>query len=135
MYSVFQGSLDRPLQALYGHNSEVLCADISTELNLAVSGSKDGTCILHTVRHGRYLNTLQPRKGKRCEVQHVALSGYGILIFYTEDTTMRHRVGVDQKTSLHKKNTIRFSSKDIHLLSSLYKKILPLILGGLISLL
>ena len=103
LFFQLQGSLDRPLQALYGHNSEVLCADISTELDLAVSGSKDGTCLLHTVRHGRYLNTLQPRKGKRCEVQHVALSGYGILVLYTEDTTMRHRVGIDHQTTLNSK--------------------------------
>ena len=93
-FVLYQGSLDRPLQALYGHNSEVLCADISTELDLAVSGSKDGTCILHSVRHGRYLNTLKPRKGKRCEIHHASLSGNGILVLYTEDTTMRHRVRV-----------------------------------------
>ena len=72
----------------------MLCADISTELDLAVSGSKDGTCILHSVRHGRYLNTLKPRKGNRCEIHHASLSGNGILVIYTEDTTMRHRVGV-----------------------------------------
>ena len=92
MYVLFQGSLNDPPQVLYGHNSEVLCADISAELDLAVSGSKDGTCILHTVRHGHYHKKLKPREGNRCVVQHVALSGCGLLVLYTEDTTMRHKV-------------------------------------------
>lgn len=66
--------------------------DISTELDLAVSGAKDGTCLLHTVRQGRYLNTIQPRKGTKCEILSVAISGHGVLIIYSEDRTMRQRV-------------------------------------------
>lgn len=67
--------------------------DISTELDLAVSGAKDGTCLLHTVRQGRYLNTIQPRKKSKCEIHQVAISGHGFLIIYSEDKTMRQRVG------------------------------------------
>ena len=31
---------EHPLVTLYGHDSEVLCVDISTELDMAVSGAK-----------------------------------------------------------------------------------------------
>ncbi len=89
-----QDIADHPLQTLYGHDSEVMCVDISTELDLAVSGGQDGTCLLHTVRQGRYMLTLRPREDKRCEVQHVCISSHGRLIVYTEDRSMRQKVGL-----------------------------------------
>ncbi len=72
--------------------TQVLCVDISTELDIAVSGAKDGTCIIHTVRHGRYMFTLHPRKTQSCEIHQVALSGHGKVVVYSEDTTARTRV-------------------------------------------
>ncbi|KAM9783238.1 neurobeachin-like protein 2 [Neosynchiropus ocellatus] len=50
----------RPVQVLCGHDQEVTCVAISTELDMAVSGSKDGTVIVHTVRRGLFLRTLRP---------------------------------------------------------------------------
>ncbi|XP_061771757.1 neurobeachin-like protein 2 isoform X2 [Nerophis ophidion] len=50
----------RPIQVLSGHDEEVTCVAISTELDMAVSGSKDGTVIVHTIRRGQYLRTLRP---------------------------------------------------------------------------
>ncbi|XP_061144614.1 neurobeachin-like protein 2 isoform X1 [Syngnathus typhle] len=50
----------RPVQVLCGHDQEVTCVAISTELDMAVSGSKDGTVIVHTIRRGHYLRTLRP---------------------------------------------------------------------------
>ena len=32
--------METPLVTLYGHDSEVICVDISTELDMAVSGAK-----------------------------------------------------------------------------------------------
>jgi len=93
---------------------KVLCVDISTELDMAVSGAKvhtppsssrssltfttltqDGTCIIHTVRQGRYLHTLHPQKGRKCEVRNMALSSHGRLVVYTEDSAARARVSRD----------------------------------------
>uniref|UniRef100_A0AAX7TS96 Neurobeachin-like protein 2 n=1 Tax=Astatotilapia calliptera TaxID=8154 RepID=A0AAX7TS96_ASTCA len=57
----FSSSLSpRPVQILCGHDQEVTCVAISTELDMAVSGSKDGTVIVHTVRRGQFLRTLRP---------------------------------------------------------------------------
>ena len=72
---------------------QVLCVGISTELDLAISGAKDGTCLLHTVRQGLYIHTLQPRKGQKCEIHQVAISD-NRLVVYSEDTTHRQRVGM-----------------------------------------
>jgi WD40 repeat protein len=50
-----------PLHVLYGHTLGVTCVDISIELDLAVSGSLDGTVNIHNVRSGQYLKTLNLR--------------------------------------------------------------------------
>uniref|UniRef100_A0A671M5Q8 Neurobeachin-like protein 2 n=1 Tax=Sinocyclocheilus anshuiensis TaxID=1608454 RepID=A0A671M5Q8_9TELE len=54
------GLSPRPVQVLCGHDQEVACVAISTELDMAISGSKDGTVIMHSVRRGQYLRTLRP---------------------------------------------------------------------------
>nr|XP_046254941.1 neurobeachin-like protein 2 isoform X3 [Scatophagus argus] len=54
------GLSPRPVQVLCGHDQEVTCVAISTELDMAVSGSKDGTVIVHTIRRGQFLCTLRP---------------------------------------------------------------------------
>jgi len=71
---------------------QVLCVSISTELDLAASGAKDGTCLLHTIRQGNYIHTLRPRNGFKCEIHQVAISNAGRLVIYSEDTTHRQRV-------------------------------------------
>lgn len=50
----------KPSQILYGHDNEVTAVYISAELDMAVSASRDGTVIIHTVRKGHYMRTLQP---------------------------------------------------------------------------
>uniref|UniRef100_A0A665U7R1 Neurobeachin-like protein 2 n=1 Tax=Echeneis naucrates TaxID=173247 RepID=A0A665U7R1_ECHNA len=59
------GLSPRPLQVLCGHDQEVTCVAISTELDMAFSGSKDGTVIVHSVRRGQFLRTLRP-PGSSC---------------------------------------------------------------------
>lgn len=49
-----------PTVTLYGHTSEITCIGVSTELDLVVSGSLDGTCNIHTVENGIYVRTLKP---------------------------------------------------------------------------
>ncbi|CAF2069121.1 unnamed protein product, partial [Rotaria magnacalcarata] len=49
-----------PKLTLYGHTSTVTCICVSTELDLVVSGSLDGTCNIYTVEHGIYVRTLRP---------------------------------------------------------------------------
>ncbi|XP_038664837.1 neurobeachin-like protein 2 isoform X1 [Scyliorhinus canicula] len=53
------GLAQKPVQVLYGHDNAVTCVAISTELDMAVSGSKDGTVIVHTVRRGQFMRTLK----------------------------------------------------------------------------
>ncbi|XP_077975013.1 neurobeachin-like protein 1 isoform X3 [Styela clava] len=81
---VSTGVSQRPLQVLYGHEDEVMCVAINTELDMAVSSSKDGTCIIHTVRKGNYVRTIQPMSN--CSdplvVPYIALSEEGHIALY-----------------------------------------------------
>ncbi|XP_033105986.1 lipopolysaccharide-responsive and beige-like anchor protein [Anneissia japonica] len=53
------GEVATPRSILTGHDTEVTCAAVCTELGLVASGSKGGTCLLHTVT-GDLLRTLTP---------------------------------------------------------------------------
>ncbi|PSN41666.1 Neurobeachin-like protein 1 [Blattella germanica] len=53
-------SAPRPVQTLYGHDRAVSCVGIMTELDMAVSGSLDGTVNVHTIQEGQYVHTLEP---------------------------------------------------------------------------
>uniref|UniRef100_A0A8C4KJK8 Neurobeachin-like protein 2 n=1 Tax=Dromaius novaehollandiae TaxID=8790 RepID=A0A8C4KJK8_DRONO len=81
----YLGLAPKPLQILYGHTDEVSSVGISTELDMAVSGSRDGTVIIRTVRKGQYMRTLRPP----CEssllliVPNLAVSSEGHIVVHT----------------------------------------------------
>ena len=48
-----------PERILYGHRSEITCVCVSSELDLVVSGSFDGTCNIYTIEDGIYICALE----------------------------------------------------------------------------
>ncbi|KAK3721190.1 hypothetical protein RRG08_044202 [Elysia crispata] len=89
----------RPLQILYGHDSEVTAVHISTEMDLVVSASKDGSVILHTVLKGHYTITLRAptHQGWTMDIPNMAVSDMGQILLYSvelescTDTDQRRR--------------------------------------------
>ena len=47
-----------PKRILYGHDDAVSCVAVSTVLDVVVSGSDDGTVIIHSLREGSYTRTI-----------------------------------------------------------------------------
>ncbi|CAF0785781.1 unnamed protein product [Brachionus calyciflorus] len=47
-----------PIHVLYGHTDTVTSVEISNELDIVLSGSLDGTVNIHTLKSGRYVQTL-----------------------------------------------------------------------------
>ncbi|RMX38939.1 hypothetical protein pdam_00016423 [Pocillopora damicornis] len=91
---VAQEVIRTPLQTLYGHDQRVTCVAMSWELDMAVSGSQDGTCIIHTARKGEYVVTLRPTgmspgaQDSFCHVTGLALSEYGnIVVCYQQENS------------------------------------------------
>ncbi|XP_069082133.1 neurobeachin-like protein 1 isoform X2 [Pleurodeles waltl] len=97
------GMASKPMQILYGHTNEISSVSISTELDMAVSGAKDGTVIIHTIRRGQYMRTLQPP----CEsslvmtIPNLAVSWDGHIVIHTS---------IDGKSSLKNKNALHLYS-------------------------
>ncbi|RMC18484.1 hypothetical protein DUI87_04373 [Hirundo rustica rustica] len=97
------GLAPKPLQILYGHTDEVSSVGISTELDMAVSGSRDGTVIVRTVRKGQYVRTLRPpcESSLLLTVPNLAVSWEGHIVVHTS---------VEGKTTLKDKNALHLYS-------------------------
>jgi hypothetical protein len=72
---------ERPLHVLHGHDDEVTALAVNVELDLCVSGSKDGTCMLHTVRQGGYVRSIYHPSG--LAVTLLALASDGRIVMYS----------------------------------------------------
>jgi hypothetical protein len=72
----------------------VTCVAVDSNADLVVSGSRDGTVIVHTLFHGRYLRTIAyPRAdgGARRAVHLVAVNSNGCVLVYSR-VRLRSRV-------------------------------------------
>ncbi|CAG01002.1 unnamed protein product, partial [Tetraodon nigroviridis] len=110
------GLCPKPVQVLYGHTDEVVSVSISTELDIAVSGSRDGTVIIHTVRRGQYMRCLRPPCDTALPVSilHLAVSWEGHLLVHT---------CIEGKATLKDKNTLHlYSVNGKHLCSELLEE-------------
>ncbi|XP_027788340.2 neurobeachin-like protein 2 isoform X2 [Marmota flaviventris] len=95
-----QGGLSpKPVQVLYGHEAAVSCVAISTELDMAVSGSEDGTVIIHTIRRGQFVAALRPPGATLPgPVSHLALGSEGQIVV---QSSAWERPGAQVTYSLH----------------------------------
>nr|XP_057907467.1 neurobeachin-like protein 1 isoform X2 [Doryrhamphus excisus] len=106
----------KPVQVLYGHTDEVLSVSISTELDMAVSGSRDGVVIIHTVRKGQYVRCLRPpcESSLPLSILHLVVSWEGHLLVHTS---------LEGKATLKDKNTLHlYSVNGKHLCSEPLKE-------------
>uniref|UniRef100_A0A665U218 Neurobeachin-like protein 2 n=1 Tax=Echeneis naucrates TaxID=173247 RepID=A0A665U218_ECHNA len=106
----------KPVQVLYGHTDEVVSVSISTELDMAVSGSRDGTVIIHTVRRGQYMRCLRPPcdSSLPLSILHLTVSWEGHLLVHT---------CVEGKATLKDKNALHlYSVNGKHLCSEPLKE-------------
>ncbi|XP_033101707.1 neurobeachin-like protein 1 [Anneissia japonica] len=102
----YQGNMasglnSKPLQVLYGHDDEITHVAISTELDMAVSAAKDGIVIIHTVRKGHYIRTLQPqcKEGLGLYIPRLAISDEGHIVLHCQQ--IKGNKPVTELSSLH----------------------------------
>ncbi|KAK9080847.1 hypothetical protein SSX86_000606 [Deinandra increscens subsp. villosa] len=86
---------DTPFHILCGHDDIITCLYASVELDVVISGSKDGTCVFHTLRKGRYLRSLQHPSG--CQLTKLVSSRHGRLVLYAEDDLSLHLYSINGK--------------------------------------
>ncbi|XP_053452909.1 neurobeachin-like protein 1 isoform X1 [Nycticebus coucang] len=110
------GLASKPFQILYGHTDEVLSVGISTELDMAVSGSRDGTVIIHTIRKGQYMRTLRPpcESSLLLTIPNLAVSWEGHIVIYSS---------IEEKSTWKDKNALHlFSVNGKYLRSQVLKE-------------
>lgn len=78
------------LQVLYGHDKPVSCVGLSASLDMAVSGSLDGTVNVHTIKEGQYIRTLEASTAGSGRIGGIIvtqlwLSERGDVVFATEE--------------------------------------------------
>ncbi|BFZ22107.1 hypothetical protein BsWGS_25146 [Bradybaena similaris] len=107
----------KPLQTLYGHDSEVTAVHISTELDLVISASKDGTVILHTVLKGLYTMTLRApsRQGWTLDIPNMTVSDTGQIVLYCVE--MERQTGEGRKRQQERHSLHLYSVNGKHLFS------------------
>jgi len=74
-----QGNAQLPKHVLRGHSGPLQCVGISSVLRLAVTGSRDGTAALYTLRDGRRVRVLREPAGAPVDQVLLADAGYVIL--------------------------------------------------------
>ncbi|KAM8967194.1 neurobeachin-like protein 2 [Pelodytes ibericus] len=90
----------KPVQVLYGHDDEVTSVAISTELDMAVSGSRDGTIVVHTIRRGQFMRCIKPpsESSLPLTVSQLVVGWEGQIIF---QSTIEGRSSLKDKFALH----------------------------------
>uniref|UniRef100_A0A8C8SSA1 Neurobeachin-like protein 2 n=1 Tax=Pelusios castaneus TaxID=367368 RepID=A0A8C8SSA1_9SAUR len=94
------GLAPKPVRVLYGHDAEVTCVAISTELDMAVSGSQDGTIIVHTVRRGQFMKSIRPpcESSLPATISNLAVGLEGQIVV---QTSVEGRASLKDKFALH----------------------------------
>ncbi|XP_024540202.1 BEACH domain-containing protein B isoform X1 [Selaginella moellendorffii] len=86
---------DKPRHVLCGHDDAVTCVVVRTELDLVVSGSEDGTCILYTLRQGRYVRSLVHPSRK--SISLLVVSPHGLVGLFSNKDLNFHSFSVNGK--------------------------------------
>ncbi|KAL3340220.1 hypothetical protein AABB24_028710 [Solanum stoloniferum] len=86
---------EAPFHILCGHDDVITCLYASIELDIVISGSKDGTCVFHTLRDGRYVRSLRHPSGS--PLSKLAASRHGRIVLYSDDDLSLHLYSINGK--------------------------------------
>ncbi|KAJ1260421.1 hypothetical protein BS78_10G231000 [Paspalum vaginatum] len=85
--------VERPVHILCGHDDIITCLFVSMELDIVISGSKDGTCIFHTLREGRYVRSIQHPSS--VGLSKLVASQHGRVVIYSENDLSLHMYSIN----------------------------------------
>ena len=83
------GNLLKLCHILWGHAHPISCLDMSSELDVVVSGDFGGLVCVHTIRRGEYIRSIIPNsKFPGCAVKKIALEGNGAFAVHMADQSL-----------------------------------------------
>lgn len=86
---------ETPCHILCGHDDIITCLYVSHELDIIISGSKDGTCVFHTLREGRYVRSIRHPSGS--PITKLVVSQRGQIVIYADDDLSLHLYSINGK--------------------------------------
>lgn len=86
---------ESPFHVMCGHDDIITCLYVSMELDVVISGSKDGTCVFHTLREGRYVRSLRHPSGS--SLTKLVVSRHGRIVLYSDDDLSLHLYSINGK--------------------------------------
>ncbi|KAK4276908.1 hypothetical protein QN277_015003 [Acacia crassicarpa] len=87
--------VETPCHILCGHDDIITCLHVSLELDIIISGSKDGTCVFHTLREGRYVRSLQHPSSS--PILKLVVSHHGRIVIYADGDLSLHLYSINGK--------------------------------------
>ncbi|KAL9647552.1 hypothetical protein ABK040_006908 [Willaertia magna] len=84
---------NQPNTILYGHEAAILCVDVSSDLDIVVSGDSDGCVLVHTLNEGRYIRTIE--HPMRNQVNLVKISSDGHIVMHSEKDCTLHLFSIN----------------------------------------
>ncbi|KAL6888469.1 hypothetical protein ACP4OV_009495 [Aristida adscensionis] len=87
--------IESPCHILCGHDDIITCLFVSTELDIVISGSKDGTCMFHTLREGTYVRSIRHPSG--AGLSKLVASQHGRLVLYSDSDLSLHMYSINGK--------------------------------------
>lgn len=87
--------IENPSHILCGHDDIITCLFVSKELDIVISGSKDGTCIFHTLREGTYVRSIRHPSG--AGLSKLVASQHGRIVFYSDSDLSLHMYSINGK--------------------------------------
>jgi hypothetical protein len=70
---------------LWGHETPITCLDLSSDLDVTVSGSMGGLVCVHTVRRGEFVRSITPPSDSQSPVTRLALDSHGRMAVHLDD--------------------------------------------------
>ena len=98
---------EKPRHVLHGHDDDVTCVAVSSEVNTVLSGSRDGTVIVYSLRSGQYLLTIQHPASSAVDL--VALASNGWIAICSHEDRQLHSYTIN-----HKPGRPPLASVDVH---------------------
>lgn len=70
---------------LWGHQTPITCVDLSSDLDVVVSGSLDGRICVHTLRRGEYVRSIIPLPDVAAPIDKITVDGHGRIVAHTAE--------------------------------------------------
>uniref|UniRef100_K3YP63 BEACH domain-containing protein B n=1 Tax=Setaria italica TaxID=4555 RepID=K3YP63_SETIT len=103
--------IESPSHILCGHDDIITCIFVSTELDIVISGSKDGTCMFHTLCEGTYVRSIRHPSG--ASLSKLVTSQHGRLVIYSDSDLSLHMYSINGKHIASSESNSRLSCMEL----------------------